>query len=119
VKNDYMVIMPMYGSSPNLFDGLMQEMAKQDYGYESTVYWSYDTQTRTIYEDGDTLDFKIYELSSDADISQMPLEEKEKHVFIYSNLLGEEIAQTLMEEYPEAEYKKYNAKGWSVSVVIF
>jgi hypothetical protein len=121
VNNNYMVIMPVYEGSPNLFDGLMQEMVTQDYGYESTVYWASDSMTRTIYNDDDdeALEFKIYELSSDADISQIPMEENDKHVFIYSNLLGEEIAQTLMNKYPEAEYKEYNAKGWSVSAVIF
>jgi hypothetical protein len=119
VNNDYMVIMPMRGGSPNLFDGLMQNKVSQDYGYISETYWSYDTGTRSMYGDGDTLEFNIYELKSTADISQLPLEENEKHVFIYSKLLGEESAQMIMNQYPEAEYREYNAKGWSISVLVF
>jgi hypothetical protein len=119
LENDCMVIMPTYNNVPNLFDGLMQYMETQDYGYMADTYWLEDANMRTKYEDGDTREFTIYELNSDADILQLPLEESEKHCFIYSELLGEDRALEIQELYPDAEYREYNAKGWTVSMLVF
>jgi hypothetical protein len=109
----------MYESSPNLFDGLMQDMETSDYGYMADTYWLRDSNMRTIYRDDDTIAFTIYELNSDVDILQLPLEESEKHCFIYSELLGEDRALEIQELYPDAEYREYNAKGWKVSALFF
>ena len=119
VQNDCMIIMPMHGATPNLFDGLMQEMEEQEYGYTAVTYWSEGRGKRTIYEDEDTTAFTIYEWSDTADIMQLPLYEKEKHCYIYTSLLGEDKARQILERYADAEYKEYHYGGWTVSMLVF
>lgn len=119
VDHDCMVIMPMYGSSPNIFDGLMQEMETQEYGCSARTYWSVKDSKRTNYEGGDTVPFIIYEWSSTADISQLPLQDKDRHCYIYSSMLGEDRAQQIRKHYADAEYKEYEYGGWTISVLVF
>ena len=93
-----MVIMPMYGDTPNIFDGLMQEMEAQEYGCSALTYWSVEDRKRTNYEGGDTIPFVIHEWSSTADISQLPLQDKDRHCYIYSSMLGEDRAQQIRKQ---------------------
>lgn len=119
VDNDCMVIMPMYGDTPNIFDGLMQEMDVQEYGCSASTYWSVKDRKRTNYEGDDTVPFMIYEWSSTADISQLPLQDKDRHCFIYSSMLGKNQAQQIQELYVDAEYKEYEYGGWTISMLVF
>lgn len=119
VDNDCMVIMPMYGDTPNIFDGLMQEMDVQEYGCSALTYWSVKDRKRTNYEGDDTVPFMIYEWSSTADISQLPLQDKDRHCFIYSSMLGKNQAQQIQELYVDAEYKEYEYGGWTISILVF
>lgn len=119
LRRDCMIIMPMHEETPNLFDGLMQEMEKQTYGYTAVTHWSKKRGRRTLYAGEDTIPFTIYEWSGDAEITQLPLEEKEKHCYIYSSLLGADRAPQILERYAGAEYWEYNDRGWTVSVLIF
>lgn len=119
VDNDCMVIMPMYGDTPNIFDGLMQEMDVQEYGCSAPTYWSVKDRKRTNYEGDDTVPFMIYEWSSTADISQLPLQDKDRHCFIYSSMLGEDQAQQIRKHYVDTEYKEYEYGGWTISMLVF
>lgn len=119
VENDCMVIMPMYGDSPNIFDGLMQAMEVQEYGCSAPTHWSAENKKRTNYEGEDTIPFIIYEWSDAADITQLPLQDKGRHCFIYSSLLGEDKAQDIRERYADAKYKEYQHGGWTVSMLVF
>ncbi len=119
VDNDCMVIMPMYGDTPNIFDGLMQEMEAQEYGCSAPTYWSVKERKRTNYEGDDTVPFMIYEWSGTADISQLPLQDKDRHCFIYSSMLAENQSQQIRKHYAEAEYKEYEYGGWTISVLVF
>lgn len=119
VDHDCMVIMPMYGDTPNIFDGLMQEMEAQEYGCSALTYWSVEDRKRTSYEGGDTIPFVIHEWSSTADISQLPLQDKDRHCYIYSSMLGEDRAQQIRKHYADAEYKEYEYGGWTISVLVF
>lgn len=119
VDNDCMVIMPMHGVSPNIFDGLMQEMEVQEYGCSALTYWSVKDRKRTNYEDDDTVPFIIYEWSGTADISQLPLQDKDRHCFIYSSMLGEDQAQQIRKHYVDTEYKEYEYGGWTISMLVF
>lgn len=119
VHNDCMIIMPMYEETPNLFDGLMQEMEEQAYGYTAVTYWSEKRGRRTLYKGEDTVPFMIYEWSDDADVTQLPLNERDKHCYIYTSLLGEDRAQRIRERYADADYQEYDYGGWTVSVLVF
>lgn len=119
VDNDCMVIMPMYGDTPNIFDGLMQEMEMREYGCSALTYWSVRDRKRINYEGGDTTPFIIYEWNNAADIMQMPLQDKDKHCYIYSSLLGEDRAQQIQKHYADAEYKEYQHGGWVISMLVF
>ncbi|MCM1184220.1 MAG: hypothetical protein NC337_12685 [Roseburia sp.] len=119
VENDCMVIMPMYDATPNLFDGLMQEMEEQEYGYSAFTYWSEENKKRTIYEGEDTIAFTIYEWRDTAELARLPLTEKDKHCFIYSSQVGEDQACRIREAYADADYKEYHYGGWTVLMLIF
>lgn len=119
VDNDCMVIMPAYGDSPNIFDGLMQEMEKQEYGCSALTYWSRKGRKRTNYKDGDTIPFVIHEWSDAAGVAQLPLQDKGRRCFIYSSLLGADKAQQIQECYANAEYREYQHGGWTISMLVF
>ncbi len=119
VENDCMVIMPMYGDSPNIFDGLMQEMENYEYGCSALTHWSVKDRKRSNYEGEDTISFITYEWNGEADIMQLPLQEKDKHCFIYSSLLGGDRAQQVQKHYADAEYREYQHGDWTISMLVF
>lgn len=119
IRNDCMIIMPMYGETPNLFDGLMQEMEKQAYGYTAVTYWSKGRGGRTLYAGEDTVPFTIYEWSDAADIAALPLAEKDRHCYIYSPLVGADRAQQIRAYYDDVDCLEYSYGGWTVFALIF
>jgi hypothetical protein len=119
ISNDYMVILPLYEYSPNLFDGLMQEEERHEYGYVAYTYWDDDKKYRTIYEEDGTTPFEIYELYQTVATTTLPLEKYEKHCYIYSGLVGEDRVAEINARFSNVEYKEFSSKGWTVTMVIF
>ncbi len=120
LKEELPIYIPTQNGSMYAFDGMMVSGVERGAYYEVEQYWDAVDKRRYNYERSGTQPFVMYELKTEYTDIQTPLMEgTKKSCYIYSELLGEESAEKLKAEYPEAQCKEFSYRGWTVFMLVF
>lgn len=119
IKNDYMIILPTYDNNTNLFDGLMGTYEEVENCYIGIQYWNTEKECRSIYESDGAIPFEIYELKQEAVITEITNNEQGKNCFIYSELLGADIANQIKGTYESVNCNEYIYGAWKIYMLVF
>lgn len=118
IEKDYKIYLPMYADNTYSFDGLMVEGSIKDELVVVTQFWDTDNNTRTAYENNKTVPFMLYEVSDDSETLPNGMFDTEG-CYIYSDMIGNSVAQKIMEEKSGITPKEFSYGGWSLYMLEF
>ena len=118
IDNSYKIYMPTYSGSTYSFDGM--EIPDKDDGNIKIVtqYWNNDEKKRVAYQSDTTEKFELYEIVNETEVLEQMISD-DKSCYIYSDILGYELASNLVKLYPNLVKKEFKYGEWVVYMLEF
>lgn len=118
LDKEYRIYMPMFHGLTYSFDGLMVEGVQQDGLTVVTQFWDEEKNVRTAYVNNKTVAFSLYEVSDELEALNN-IDMAEKGCYIYSDILGMELAERIIEKNPAIPSKEFCYDGWILYMLEF
>lgn len=120
IEQELLIYIPMWDGSMYAFDGMMLDGVECEGYYKVVQYWDAQEERRYNYAKQGTQPFTVYELKSEyARIPDLMSEGQKKGCYIYSEIVGAELAEEIKALNPTAQYKEFSYRGWVISMLIF
>ena len=116
VNKGYDIYIPMYGDNSYSFDGLMTE-TKITNRVQTKQYWNYELNRRSAYSEEQSEAFILNEIKTASDIGDD--QNYNNRCYIYSEILGSEIADKIVQNYKDVQTKEFNYGVWKLYMIEF
>lgn len=115
LNQEYNIYIPMYSGAAYSFDGLMTDnISSENSVFQTIQFWDDVKQRRTFKANSQTKVFILNEISNEKEI-----EYDRPGCYIYSDILGQEIANEIKNKDRNAMYKEFDYKSWKLYMFEF
>lgn len=118
INKEYCIYIPMFSGVAYSFDGLMVNGIEQNGQTVVTQFWDEERARRTAYEGESTMPFYVYEVADEV-TAYNDVDMDKKGCYIYSDILGSELAEQLKEQNPAIILKEFHKSGWTLYMLEF